>query len=174
MAFQITVKTESGVSKTKRLLFEEATTYFLEKLMAPNFLKDMRVHLFVAGPRLVDKAYGTMEPTAPMGIKKPRSFAVQLSTAPRLLFCVRSLAHECVHIKQYRLGEFRYDDKYCYWKGKRMPYDAHREIPKSTSSWEDYYNRPWEIEAYGCERGLTGNFLFDRRKKLYEQWMKDI
>lgn len=55
-----------------------------------------------------------------------------------------TLAHECVHLKQYAMGEI--DENMNTWKGTR--------VPKST----DYWDSPWEIEAYGREKGLYIRF----------------
>ena len=59
---------------------------------------------------------------------------------------VESLAHEMVHVKQLATGEYydyMYSDKTVKWKGKKVNI---KEV--------DYWDQPWEIEAYGKERGL--------------------
>ena len=47
--------------------------------------------------------------------------------------------HEKVHLDQMKRGDLDYDDKYVYWKGKRMPRSKMDEGAK---------NLPWEKEAY--------------------------
>ena len=49
------------------------------------------------------------------------------------------IKHEMVHIDQMLRGDLNYDDKYVYWKG--------RKIPRSSIS-EGAKNLPWEKEAY--------------------------
>tara|TARA_B100002019_G_scaffold88614_1_gene76736 strand:+ start:559 stop:870 length:312 start_codon:yes stop_codon:yes gene_type:complete len=49
------------------------------------------------------------------------------------------IAHEKVHIDQMRRGDLDYDDKYVYWKGKKIPRSSIREGAKYL---------PWEAEAY--------------------------
>ena len=49
------------------------------------------------------------------------------------------IKHEMVHICQMRRGDLDYDDKYVYWKGKKIPRSSMNEGAK---------NLPWEKEAY--------------------------
>ena len=44
-----------------------------------------------------------------------------------------------VHIDQMNRGDLDYDDKYVYWKGKKIPRSSMDEGAK---------NLPWEKEAY--------------------------
>lgn len=60
------------------------------------------------------------------------------------------LAHEMVHLRQYVTGELVDDfvTGLVIWKG--VAYDA----PADASSWA-YWNSPWELEAFGRQRGLN-------------------
>ena len=49
------------------------------------------------------------------------------------------IKHEKVHLDQMKRGDLDYDDKYVYWKGKKMPRSKMDEGAK---------NLPWEKEAY--------------------------
>lgn len=49
------------------------------------------------------------------------------------------IKHEMVHIDQMKRGDLDYDDKYVYWKGKKIPRSSMKEGAK---------NLPWEKEAY--------------------------
>ena len=49
------------------------------------------------------------------------------------------IRHEKVHLDQMERGDLDYDDKYVYWKGKKMPRSKMEEGNK---------NLPWEKEAY--------------------------
>jgi len=44
-----------------------------------------------------------------------------------------------VHIDQMLRGDLDYDEKYVYWKGKKIPRSSMKEGSK---------NLPWEKEAY--------------------------
>ena len=53
------------------------------------------------------------------------------------------IRHEKVHLDQMERGDLDYDDKYVYWKGKKMPRSKMEEGGK---------NLPWEKEAYKANR----------------------
>jgi len=53
------------------------------------------------------------------------------------------IKHEKVHLDQMKKGDLDYDDKYVYWKGKRMPRSKMDEGAK---------NLPWEKEAYKANK----------------------
>lgn len=66
---------------------------------------------------------------------------------------MRDLAHELVHVKQYLNNElFGYVSGDVRYKG---------EIFTTThmNDEENYYDAPWEIEAYGREQGLYNLFV---------------
>ena len=56
------------------------------------------------------------------------------------------IRHEKVHLDQMKRGDLDYDDKYVYWKGKRMPRSIMDEGNK---------NLPWEKEAYKANKLKT-------------------
>ncbi len=62
-----------------------------------------------------------------------------------------ALAHEMVHLKQYAKGELKdifRPMRMVKWHGDRY---LHEKM--------DYWEQPWEIEAYGREKGLYFKFL---------------
>ena len=62
---------------------------------------------------------------------------------------LKTLAHEIVHVKQYVLGELRYRDAGLLYKG----------VNHEAMSLMEYFELPYEIEAYGREKGLLYGFL---------------
>lgn len=65
-----------------------------------------------------------------------------------------ALAHEMVHAKQYATGQMRdylSDPDFVRWEKEAYEF-THEED-------ETYWFAPWEIEAYGKERGLMKLFL---------------
>lgn len=71
---------------------------------------------------------------------------------------LKTLAHEMVHVKQYALRELTKNlvvsrggkvSMVSYWKGEK--YKAKRKE-------DEYWDCPWEIEAYGREEGLYRRF----------------
>ena len=60
-----------------------------------------------------------------------------------------TLAHELVHVKQYATGEMRdRDNAIVEWMGEKYNQD---EL--------EYWEHPWEIDAYGREVGLYIRFM---------------
>ena len=62
---------------------------------------------------------------------------------------LKTLAHEIVHVKQYVLGELRWRDAGLLYKG----------INHEPDNLKEYFELPYEIEAYGREKGLLYGFL---------------
>jgi hypothetical protein len=77
------------------------------------------------------------------------------------------LAHELVHLKQMAKGEMK--DKYVksryvtVWRGDWYEDDV------------NYWDQPWELEAYGLENSLVAKFLiehnqFKNLRQKQENW----
>ena len=62
---------------------------------------------------------------------------------------LKTLAHELVHVKQYVLGELRSRDVGLLYKG----------INHEVMNLMEYFELPYEIEAYGREKGLLYGFM---------------
>jgi hypothetical protein len=85
--------------------------------------------------------------------KKARSFLIEVHTNLGVRSILHTLAHEMVHIKQFAYGEMT--EKLNTWHGKYVNCNK-----------VDYYDLPWEIEAYGKEQGLFNNFV--TKEKLWK------
>jgi hypothetical protein len=66
---------------------------------------------------------------------------------------ISTIAHEMVHIRQMFRGELVMKAAYSRWNGKDYPIGY------------DYFNSPWEIEAYGREVGLTHKYFTSMGKE---------
>lgn len=66
-----------------------------------------------------------------------------------------AIAHEMVHVKQWATGELDYNERK----------QCHRFNKKNYSEDMNYWDRPWEIEAFGRELGLYNMFM-DSQKKV--------
>ena len=62
---------------------------------------------------------------------------------------LKTLAHEIVHVKQYVMGELRWRDAGLLYKG----------VNHDPENLMEYFELPYEIEAYGREKGLLYGFL---------------
>jgi len=68
------------------------------------------------------------------------------------------LAHELTHAKQYMTGElYDYADGGVRWRKERLEYNQ--------DDWYEYYDSPWEIEAFGREWGLFKLFKIELLKE---------
>ena len=70
---------------------------------------------------------------------------------------LRTLAHELVHVKQYLVGDLTWRDKGMLWKGVMF-------APEYLT---DQLETPYEVEAYGKEKGLLVSF-FVKWKEIEE------
>jgi hypothetical protein len=80
-----------------------------------------------------------------------REFLIGIDHALSKKETLLALAHEMVHLKQYAKGEMKdiwRPVRMVKWQGERY---LHEEM--------DYWECPWEIEAYGREKGLYFKFL---------------
>jgi len=62
---------------------------------------------------------------------------------------LKTLAHELVHVKQYVMNELSWRERGLLWKGRLY----------SPEHLGEYFETPYEIEAFGRERGLLVCFL---------------
>lgn len=80
-----------------------------------------------------------------------REFVIGIDRALNKKETLLALAHEMVHLKQYAKGEMKdiwRPTRMVKWQGERY---LHEQM--------DYWEQPWEIEAYGREKGLYFKFL---------------
>ena len=70
---------------------------------------------------------------------------------------LRTLAHELVHVKQYLVGDLSWRNKGMMWKGEKF-------APEYLT---DHLDTPYEVEAYGKEKGLLVSF-FIKWKEIEE------
>lgn len=86
--------------------------------------------------------------------RQPRKFIIKINTppTPTLKYIISTLAHEMVHVKQFVKNELidlpSTNFNVSVFKNKK--YNLNRI---------EYYDQPWEIEAFGRERGLTREYL---------------
>jgi hypothetical protein len=85
--------------------------------------------------------------------RKAREFEIEIHPGIGAAEILKCLAHEMTHIKQYAYSET--NETLTRWKGNRVDSDV-----------IDYWNQPWEIEAYGMESGLFSKFAV--KEKLWE------
>jgi len=77
--------------------------------------------------------------------KKAREFLIEIHPWIGASEILKTLAHEMVHIKQFAKGET--NETLSKWKGLSVDSDS-----------IDYYEHPWELEAFSLETGLWTKF----------------
>jgi hypothetical protein len=95
---------------------------------------------------------------------RPKEFLIRVNDSLKLSKKLRTICHEMVHVKQYATGEMKYMSRparFTKFQGTLYPDEF------------DYWDSPWEIEAFGREPGLytrwidsrghTKNIIFDVR-----------
>lgn len=87
---------------------------------------------------------------------RPREFEIEISNKLGYKPTMSALAHELVHVKQYAKGELKdyMVHKWCRWKDEIFQVD---DI--------DYWEAPWEIEAFGREVGLVHKYKLHCKEK---------
>lgn len=131
-----------GSGSQKRKLTKSIAEYSLKKLLPRTEHLYVVIHLV---PNLSTKAYveGDCLPTDQEN-SHPKEFYIRVDSRLPLKTMLSTVAHELVHVKQFSKGEL-YDSTV---KGKT------RWLGKWMKRTPDYYDLPWEIEAYGREVGL--------------------
>ena len=122
----------------------EAVKFFGKSVLTPRLFAYCYVEIRIK--KMLDVS-GYCE-IIPEGKRNPTSFILELKTADKLEM-LSTLAHEMVHVKQYRRGELRHtrnDNLMRWWK---ETIDI-REV--------DYYELPWEKEAYTKEVELMEDY----------------
>ena len=136
-------------SKFKADEIKAALNFFAETLMHKNLCKNLQIRVcFGEG---VDNTAGWEDDDH----VRPREFTITVNSKMGYSTMLTTLAHEMVHVKQYATGELRH-----MMRGPTL----HRwnNQPYDTTDVE-YWDLPWEIEAYGRERGLY--YRFRQRSK---------
>lgn len=87
-----------------------------------------------------------------------RDFEIYLNTKFGREELIKTICHEMVHVKQYARGELKsQNSKTSMWRGENVSLND-----------MEYYEYPWEIEAYGREVGLYRMYL----RHLHENDMR--
>ena len=146
-----------GSNKAFRKLVESATWFYAEKLMGKRLMESLEITINLKKNLLSKEGYEGTAIWEDDGYR-PREFTIELDTTVKIRNLLITLAHEMVHVKQWAK-----DEMYEYmnvagmvrFKGEKV----HMEIT-------DYWDYPWEIEAYGKQLGLFVRFCeymdFDR------------
>ena len=146
-----------GSNKAFRKLVEHATWFYAEKLMGKRLISGLEITINLKKNLLGEEENEGNAIWEDDGYR-PKEFTIELDSTAKIRNLLITLAHEMVHIKQWAK-----DEMYEYmnvaglvrFKGEKV----HMVIT-------DYWDYPWEIEAYGKQLGLFVRFCehmgFDR------------
>ena len=161
--------TVDGGTNLQRSLVKQAAWFYVRKLIGLKESEGLSIQI-----ELVKDMFAKEKQRADcMNIDPdddecaPTEFELRLDASMNMVGLLKSLAHECVHVKQYFLEEMWDSDsgKSTFFGGKwRLNDDDHDDT---------YYNQPWEIEANGRENGLFARYCkaYDHTKA---RWNRDL
>ena len=150
----------SGGSKLQNKLVNEAAHYYLKDLIPGHsvmILIKLRKDLFKKESLKADCIWEDDR-------NKPREFNITADSSMNMHGLLRALAHECVHVKQFVKREMCDTDN-CYitkWKGQSYHTDK-----------GNYWELPWEIDAYGRETGLYEMFVTNKKYSKKQWYLTD-
>ena len=121
---------------------QRASQFYAEQLFPKQLLRHIVVSIKF-NKHLDAFGYSSIEKRNTKGAA--REFLIELHPYISGKEILKTLAHEFVHVKQYVYEEL--NEEQTQWQGKSFDSDA-----------VDYFELPWEIEAYGREAGLWNNF----------------
>ena len=137
-----------GSNKKVRQLVETATWFYAEKLMGKRLMGSLEITIDLKRNFLAKTGFeGTA--TWEDGGVRPREFAIELDSSVKIREILITLAHELTHVKQWAK-----DEMYEYMEPHMVRFKGEKIHMKEINYW-DY---PWEIEAYGRQLGLFVRF----------------
>ena len=134
----------TGSNKATRKLVNAATWFYAEKLMGKRLINNLEINIKLKrGLYKEDNTEGTAiwEDES----YRPKEFTIELDCGVKIRNLLITLANEMVHVKQWakdEMYEYTTIGKVRFMKKK---YDMNDM---------DYWDYPWEIEAFGRQLGL--------------------
>ena len=137
-----------GSTKRIRKDIELAAWYYAEKLMGKRLMSGLEITIDLKKDLLTEEGH---EGTAIWedDSYRPKEFTIGLDTTVNARNLLINLAHEMVHVKQWAK-----DEMYEYME----PHMVRFKGEKIHLNEVDYWDYPWEIEAYGRQLGLFIRF----------------
>lgn len=137
------------ISAAKKREITEACNFYAGLLMDPRTVRNLNIDI-----ELVKKHDMMGECISDDDERYPRFFTIILRDGPGDDDYLKTLAHEMVHVKQYAKRELVSGIMVAAKGGFKITCKWMGDVWKPKSKEDDYYDSPWEIEAYGREVGL--------------------
>lgn len=148
------IRTKGKSNKIPSSLCKEAARWYGRKLLSERTYNKIDLLIDFKDPDIDYDHYGfCLYQPYDNSIK---SFIISLNPNLSKKACLTALAHEMVHLKQYAKGELK---DYARVQSVRWHGQVYNEERIN------YWDHPWEIEAYGRERGLYVRFIEYQKQK---------
>jgi hypothetical protein len=120
-----------------------AIKYFADNLISTQLQRHISIRITLVSNT---DNYGEVEITDYNSRNQPRDFTLYIDKTLPEKEKIRTIAHELVHVKQYLYNEL--NEQMTLWCGRKV----------SEDDFENYFDRPWEKEAFELGDKLYGNF----------------
>ena len=153
-----------GSTKKVRKDIELASWYYAEKLMGKRLMAGLEININLKKDLLTEEGHEGTAIWDDDGYR-PKEFTINLDTTVNFRNLLINLAHEMVHVKQWakdEMYEYMNTMGMVRFKGERIHLEE-----------TDYWDYPWEIEAYGRQLGLFIRFCEDTGRSKCDA-MKEI
>lgn len=139
------IYTRGNNDKMTRREVRYATKWMSALIMSKQMMPNLTVHV------VFEQEEGLKGSTECIGDDtKPREFQITIDPHLSRKSQLRTLAHELVHVKQFSMGEMRYTNKYELIKWYKQTLHCEET---------EYWDLPWEIEAFGREHGMYIRYI---------------
>ena len=154
MDFQVLMR-----SSDRRLLIESCIKFYAKELNIENHNFNLIVEpINLREIRRADGSVTELIKKKKHSVKKEKKLILmQLESKLKTGRLIEVIAHEMVHVKQTVRGQLASRGVSLFWRGKKV-----------LCSKINYYDRPWEIEAWS-KQTLLSNKIFRLLDKQYEK-----
>ena len=142
----------TGSNKKNRMLVKHAAQWYAERLMGKRLMNSLEINIHLRRNLITKEGCEGTAIWEGDYCDRPRDFTIELDLTFSIRDVLITLAHEMVHIKQWAKGEM-----YEYTKSPMVRFHTTKFELDDINYW-DY---PWEIEAFGKQLGLFYRFCLD-------------
>jgi hypothetical protein len=138
-----------GSNRKVRKAVEQAAWYYAEALMGKRLLGSLEITINLRKDLMAKEGIEGSAIWEDEDGHRPREFNIELDTTVKIRNLLITLAHEMVHVKQWAKNEM-----YEYVEQDMVRFNK----TKFNMSDINYWDYPWEIEAFGRQLGLFVRF----------------
>ena len=136
----------NGLKTPYRKTVRSAVEFFMQELLSKR--KSDNTELTVRFIKLPSNIHGFCHiDDDEDNLYSPKTFNIDISSKLGLERLLETLAHEMVHMRQFRNKELCYRENYTRFRGVAYSLDM------------PYEKEPWEKEAYKLEKSLVKKFM---------------